>query len=187
MALGIGAACAILSVVNAVLPQPLPFPEPERVKVVWERNLTEDQPKSFTSYGVLADLEEQSQVFAGTALLLAAVGVFGIKSFVVSKRTSETGFRMALGARRYDIFRLMIGCGMLLVTVGTVAGLGVALATSRVLAAQLFAVSATDPLTLAAVSLVTIGVALLACYLPARRAPVSIRQMHYDASRGSRR
>jgi putative ABC transport system permease protein len=109
-------------------------------------------------------------VFAGTALLLAAVGVFGIMSFVVSKRTSETGIRMALGAQRRDIFRLMIGRGILLVLAGTATGLAVALATTRVLAAQLFAVSATDPLTLTAVSLVLTGVALLACYLPARRA-----------------
>jgi putative ABC transport system permease protein len=109
-------------------------------------------------------------VFAATALLLAAVGVLGIMSILVSKRTAETGVRMALGARRGDIFRLMIGRGMLLVLIGTAAGLAVALATTRVLASQLFAISATDPLTLTVVSLVLISVALLACYLPARRA-----------------
>ena len=91
-------------------------------------------------------------------------------SFLVSRSSRETGIRTALGAQRRDIFRLMIGRGMMSVLVGMAVGLAAALALTRLLASLLFGVSATDPFTLAAVSVLLTSVALLACYLPARRA-----------------
>jgi putative ABC transport system permease protein len=109
-------------------------------------------------------------VFAGTALLLAAIGVLGVMSYTVSQRRHETSIRLALGAEPSDILKLMLGQGASLALTGVVAGLAVALALSRLLENLLFGVTAFDIVTLVGVSLLLIGVALLACYLPARRA-----------------
>jgi putative ABC transport system permease protein len=109
-------------------------------------------------------------VFAGIALLLAALGLYGIISYSVSQRTQEIGIRMALGARRLEVLQMVVGQGMRLVAAGVVIGLAAAVAMAEVLSSQLFGVSAFDPITLVLMVLTLAAVALLACYVPARRA-----------------
>ncbi len=108
--------------------------------------------------------------FAAVALLLGAIGVYGVMSYTVSQRTPEVGVRMALGAGRGNVVGLVIRQGMLLAVVGILLGTAGALGLSRVLSTMLFQVSATDPVTFVAVILLLTTVALLACYVPARRA-----------------
>jgi putative ABC transport system permease protein len=108
--------------------------------------------------------------FALLALLLASVGLYGVMSYTVARRTREIGIRMALGAQPHGVLGMVIRHGMLLVSAGMVIGVAAALALSRLIAALLFGVSAFDPVTYATVSTVLAGVALLACSLPALRA-----------------
>ncbi len=109
-------------------------------------------------------------LFAALALMLAVVGLYGVLSYAVASRTREIGVRLALGAQRRDIARLIIGQGLKPVLAGIALGLGAAYAATRLLQKMLFGVSATDPLTFAAIVLLLIGVALAACWIPARRA-----------------
>ena len=109
-------------------------------------------------------------VFAALAVVLASVGIYGVVSYLVGQRTHEIGVRMALGAQRTDVFRLILSGGARLVLTGIVIGILGAIALTRVMASQLFMVSASDPLTFVAVSLLLMFVALMACYIPARRA-----------------
>jgi hypothetical protein len=108
--------------------------------------------------------------FGLLALALASVGLYGIIAYGVSRRTREIGVRMALGAARRNVLRLILKQGMAVVAAGVVIGLGAALATGRLLARMLYGVSAIDPMSIAGAALVLLVVALAACYLPARAA-----------------
>jgi putative ABC transport system permease protein len=109
-------------------------------------------------------------VFAALALALASVGIYGVMSYMVSQRTREIGVRMAMGARPRDVLKLVVGQGAKLIAAGLSAGLIVAFIAARIISSLLYQVSATDPLTYLAVPLLLAAVALLACYIPARRA-----------------
>jgi putative ABC transport system permease protein len=109
-------------------------------------------------------------LFAALALLLAAVGLYGLIAYAVSQRTQEIGIRLSLGAQHSDVLRLILGEGISLALIGSVIGLAAALGLTRLLAGMLYGVSPTDPGTFVAVGLLLTGVALFACYIPARRA-----------------
>jgi putative ABC transport system permease protein len=109
-------------------------------------------------------------LFATLALFLTAVGIYGVISFAVSQRTHEIGVRMALGARRDDVLKLVVGRGMILALIGVAAGLAGALGLTRFLSSLLYEVKPTDALTFGGVALILAAVAFAACYIPARRA-----------------
>jgi putative ABC transport system permease protein len=109
-------------------------------------------------------------IFAGVAVLLAAVGIYGVMSYSVSERTHEIGIRMALGARQTDVLGLVAKLGFKLTSIGVAIGIALAFAVTRLISTFLFGVKPTDPLTYAVVALSLAGIALLACYIPARRA-----------------
>src|SRR6185437_14806151 len=109
-------------------------------------------------------------LFAATALLLAAIGIYGVMAYFVSQRVREIGIRMALGARRADVLKLVVSRGMILAGIGAGVGVAVALAAGRLISGLLFGVSPHDPLTMAGFAVLLAGVALTANYVPARRA-----------------
>lgn len=138
-----------------------------------------DQPVSqaMALESVVADALEQRQLqsvlfvgFAGIAVLLAAIGLFGVLSQVVAQREREFGIRVALGARTADVLRMVFGHALALVLLGTVIGILGYLALARFVASLLYQVTATDPWTIATVTALLTGVALLACLVPAWRA-----------------
>jgi putative ABC transport system permease protein len=109
-------------------------------------------------------------LFGGAGLVLAAVGIYGVLSFMVAQRTREMGIRMALGESRWSVLRLVVGQGLRLTAIGVALGVGAAISLAELLQSMLYGISSTDPLTYVAVVAVLGGVALLASYLPARRA-----------------
>lgn len=143
------------------------------------RAVDKDQPvyKVRTMEQLLGDSLAQRRLsvvllgaFAAIALLLAAVGLYGVISFSVTQRTNEIGIRMALGAEQRDIFKMVVGQGLVLTLAGVGLGLAGAFAITRVMSSLLFGVTATDPLTFAVIPVVLAGVALAACFVPAHRA-----------------
>jgi len=146
-------------------------------KAVWD--IDKDQPVSNirTMEDILADSIARQRfsmlllaIFAGVALVLAGVGIYGVMSYSVAQRTREIGIRMALGAQTGAVLKLAVGYGMKLVAVGIVTGLIAAFALTRVMATLLFGVTATDPATFTLISFLLVAVAALASYVPARRA-----------------
>jgi putative ABC transport system permease protein len=146
-------------------------------RTIWE--IDKDQPVSNirTMEDVLSDSIARQRfsmlllgIFAAVALVLAAVGIYGVMSYSVAQRTREIGIRMALGARRGDVLMLTVGGGLKLVLIGVVIGLVAAFVLTRVMSSLLFGVSATDPTTFVIISLILVSVAVLASYIPARRA-----------------
>jgi ABC-type antimicrobial peptide transport system permease subunit len=109
-------------------------------------------------------------VFALLALVLSSIGIYGVISYLVGQRTHEIGIRMALGAQRGDVLKLVLGQGMRMALVGVGIGLAAAIALTRLMSKMLYSVSAMDPITLIGVSVLLTFVALFACYIPARRA-----------------
>jgi ABC-type antimicrobial peptide transport system permease subunit len=169
-------AVAGLTLVLRTGPEPLSLVSAVRAQVAGP---TQDQPiyavRSMEQI-ILGSLAERRFtmmvliIFAATALLLAAVGIYGVMSYAVTRRTHELGIRAALGASRREIVGLVLRQGMKLAAIGMAAGLVAALALTRFMAGLLYGVRPADPATLGAVTLLLGGIALLACYIPARRA-----------------
>src|SRR5438045_2415273 len=109
-------------------------------------------------------------IFAGAALLLAAIGLYGVISYSVAQRTRELGIRIALGAQRSDVLRLILRQGMTLVAAGVLFGVAASLGLTRLIASLLYGISASDPITFFLLSMALVFVAFIACWLPARRA-----------------
>lgn len=108
--------------------------------------------------------------FAALALLLASVGIYGVLSYLVGSRTQEIGVRMALGAQRFDVLKMILGDGARMTLLGIGIGVAAALALTRLMSGMLFGVKSTDPFTFAIVAVLLCAIALLACYVPARKA-----------------
>jgi putative ABC transport system permease protein len=146
-------------------------------KAVWE--IDKDQPVSNirTMEDILAESVARQRfsmllfgIFAALALVLAAVGIYGEMSYSVAQRTREIGLRMALGAQRSDVLKIVVGQGLKLVLIGVVFGLVAAFILTRLRSSLLFGVSATDPITFISISLALISVAVLSSFIPAHRA-----------------
>ena len=191
LALGIGANTAIFQLVNAVRLKTLPVRNAnELVNVqlndmdaargskpsayaavtnpIWEQ--IRDRQEGFS--GILGDrlMATLSGFFGVLALVLATIGLYGILSYAVASRTNEIGIRLALGARTREIVKLVLREALVLVVIGIVAGIPAVLIVARFASTLLFDLSPTDPISLALAALIMMAVAILAAYLPARRA-----------------
>ena len=156
---GAGATASVVRTAVADLDPELPIGEVQTIEQLLSQSTGQPRFRSF----LIAS-------FAGLALLLAAVGVYGLISFTVAQRVPEIGVRLALGANPWQVFRLVIGYGLRLAVAGIVLGLLAAVAASRLVSGLLFNTSTTDPFIYASLSLLLLTMAALACYVPARRA-----------------
>ncbi|PYV42240.1 MAG: multidrug ABC transporter substrate-binding protein [Acidobacteria bacterium] len=138
----------------------------KRLRITQVKTLTQQVDETLAQERLIA---ASSSIFGLLSLLLASIGLYGLMSYTVSRRVREVGIRMALGAERGDVLRLIVGQGMILTLMGAGIGLAGAFALTRVLTSLLYGVTATDPATFIGISLLLTGVALLACYIPARR------------------
>ena len=191
LALGIGANTAIFSVVENLLLRALPYPQPERLVEIANTYLPQI-PRAALSPGDYADWRRQNAsfsemgayvsprrfssalvtIFAGLALLLAAIGIYGVMSYTVSQRTQEIELRMALGAQLASVQRMIVGQTLKLTLLGVGLGLAGAFVVARFLSSMLFGGGVYDPVTFVGVAALLIAVALMAAYVPARRACV---------------
>ena len=167
LALGLGANTAMFGIVYGVLLRPLPYPDPAAIVRIGESLGSVGGSDMWLSNRSMPLLEESAESFEQLAGYLE---IFGLLSYTVAQRRGEIGIRMALGARRGDILALVARQGAALVAVGAAAGMAGAAASSRVLESLLHGVSSDDLLTFVAAPLVLAAVALVACWLPARRA-----------------
>jgi ABC-type antimicrobial peptide transport system permease subunit len=156
--------------------EPLSLAEPVR-QAIWK--VDSDQPMwKIRTVEYLVDRSVADRkflmalmgIFAALALVLTMIGLYGVISYLVNQRTQEIGIRMALGAQTRNILGMVLKQGMMLVFIGVVLGLTSAWLVTRLMSRLLYQVSATDPLTFSVISVLLVGVALLACYIPARRA-----------------
>lgn len=168
LALGIGAAAAIFSVIQNVLLDPFPYSDAHRVAMTNIGTLT-GYLKQF-SYAEPQFSLVLLGVFASVGLILVAVGVYSVIAYTVSRQTREIGIRMALGASRRDVLRMVSLMGLRLIAIGAAIGLFASFGVTRVIANQLSGISPHDPLTLIAVVAVMALVGIAACYFPAQRA-----------------
>ncbi len=155
----------------AKLDPELPLSKVSTIRQAMDRSLVTDRLTNLLLAG-----------FAATALLLALTGIYGVMSLNVANRTNEFGIRLALGAQRGNVLRMILGQGLRLAVVGVALGLIAAIGFTRLLKGLLFGVSASDPLTFAVIALLLVGVALLAAGLPARRATKVDPLRHSDLS-----
>jgi putative ABC transport system permease protein len=156
--------------------------EPEKIQVavqkaIWEVDQSAPISRINTMKQILGDQVSHSRfntlllgIFSALALILATIGIYGVMSYAVSQRTHEIGVRTALGAQKIDVVWFVVRQGLKLTVLGIAFGLASAYGLTRLMTKLLFNVSATDPLTFAGVALLLALVALLACYIPARRA-----------------
>jgi ABC-type antimicrobial peptide transport system permease subunit len=165
-----------MTVVVRTKGDPLALAEPfKRTLASLDPNLPITQMRTVTDLlnGTLAQRRFNTALFlafAGVALALAAIGIYGVMSYTVSGRTRELGIRMALGAGRRQVIQTVVGAGVRLAALGTAVGLVGALIVTRALRGMLYGISSTDPLTFGAVAATLILVAVVACLVPARRA-----------------
>ena len=169
LALGIGPNTAIFSLVYGVLLKLLPYPESDRLMGLAE-TYQGNRSELDVTYDEFRFLADHNPVFERLAVALAAVGIYGVMSYLVTQSTREIGVRIALGAQPRQVLGVVIGRGMLMAGSGAAVGLAGALALTRLLAHQLYDVQPTDALTFGAVTALLLLVALVACFLPARRA-----------------
>jgi ABC-type antimicrobial peptide transport system permease subunit len=135
--------------------------------VSYQNTLAQEVEQSHTSETLIARL---STFFGLLAVFLACIGIYGLMSYGVARRTSEIGVRMALGAGRADVLWMVIREGLVLVWIGIAMGLPAALTANRLVSALLFGLSPADPLSMTAAAILLLALALTACYVPARRA-----------------
>ena len=180
LALGIGANTVIFGFVNGLLLRPLPVAHADRLTALYATDRRSGTTRGL-SYPEYLDYRNQGGVFARTpallagtfglfALVLAVIGIYGVVSYAVARRTREVGIRVALGARPHDVVRLVVRNGIAPAAVGIAAGLAAALLVTGLLGSMLYDVSPRDGFIFVAIPLLLGAVAMAATYLPARRA-----------------